>query len=154
MSIAEVEDTVLVKFLAAYAYSPVITDPDDDEFTISYTEYPHWCTISNDSVVGTAPDTVFVEPVTVIAEDACNADTMSFMVRIYLCGDIDNNDNGPNIADLTYLVAYLFSGGPAPGILATGNTDGIVGPGGAIDVSDLTYLVAYLFSGGPPPICQ
>ncbi|MEW5993783.1 MAG: hypothetical protein AB1744_05225 [Candidatus Zixiibacteriota bacterium] len=32
-----------------------------------------------------------------------------------------------------------------------GNVDGIVGPGGPIDVADLTYLVAYLFQGGPAP---
>jgi hypothetical protein len=59
---------------------------------------------------------------------------------------------GPvDIADLTYLVAYLFSGGMQPPCPEEGNIDGLTGAGGPIDVTDLTYLVAYLFSGGPPP---
>ncbi len=34
-----------------------------------------------------------------------------------------------------------------------GNVDGLVGPGGPVDVSDLTYFVDYLFRGGPlPPV--
>ncbi len=56
-----------------------------------------------------------------------------------------------DVADLTYLVAYLFQGGPAPLCLEEGNVDGIVGVGGPVDVADLTYLVAYLFLGGPAP---
>ncbi len=62
---------------------------------------------------------------------------------------------GPvDVADLTYLVAYLFGGGPAPPCIEEGNVDGVVGAGGPIDVADLTYLVAYLFLGGdPPPPC-
>jgi len=71
-----------------------------------------------------------------------------------LCGDVDNDGEGPLITDLTYLVAYLFSGGPAPEVPSAANIDGIVGPAGPIDVSDVTYLVAYLFTGGPDPICE
>ncbi len=56
-----------------------------------------------------------------------------------------------DVADLTYTVAYLFLGGPAPPCLDEGNTDGITGAGGPVDVADLTYLVAYLFLGGPAP---
>ncbi len=62
---------------------------------------------------------------------------------------------GPiDVADLTYLVSYLFKSGPAPPCEEEGNADGIVGIGGPIDVADLTYLVAYLFKSGPaPPPC-
>jgi len=62
---------------------------------------------------------------------------------------------GPiDVADLTYLVAYLFQGGPTPPCLEEGNADGIVGIGGPIDVADLTFLVAFLFQGGStPPAC-
>lgn len=59
-------------------------------------------------------------------------------------GDMD-------ISDLTYLVAYLFSGGPEPPCIDEGNVDGSGGSGGPIDISDLTYLVEYLFAGGPAP---
>ena len=56
-----------------------------------------------------------------------------------------------DVADLTYLVAYLFQGGPVPPCEDEGNVDGIIGLGGPIDVADLTYLVAYLFQSGPAP---
>ncbi len=63
--------------------------------------------------------------------------------------------SGPvDVADLSYLVAYLFAGGPNPPCMEEGNVDGTEGPDGLIDVNDLTYLVAYLFSGGEsPPAC-
>ena len=65
-------------------------------------------------------------------------------------GDV-NYDGKINIADLTYLVEYMFFGGPEPPCMEEGNVNG--DPGGAICVPDLTYLVDYLFFGGaaPPP---
>ncbi len=61
-------------------------------------------------------------------------------------GDMDG-EPGLNVADLTYLVAFLFSGGPDPIPYEAGNIDCL----DDINVADLTYLVAYLFSGGPEP---
>jgi hypothetical protein len=57
--------------------------------------------------------------------------------------DCDPLDN-VNIADLTFLVAFLFQGGPAPccSVEADVNGDGL------INVADLTCLVSYLFQGG------
>ncbi len=52
-----------------------------------------------------------------------------------------------NVTDLTYLVSYLFTGGPEPIPYAAGNVDCI----DDINVADLTYLVAFLFTGGPEP---
>ena len=72
----------------------------------------------------------------------------------YICGDVDGNSEGPDVADLTYLVAYLFTSGPPPPVIAAANIDGVTGTGGPIDVSDLTYFVEYLFLGGPLPICE
>jgi len=51
---------------------------------------------------------------------------------------------------LTFLVAYLFGGGPVPGCPAEGNVNGDGGE--AINIADLTHLVAYLFGGGPAPV--
>ncbi len=76
------------------------------------------------------------------------------------CGCCQNRGNvdgviggaGPvDVSDLTYLVAFLFQGGPPPPCMDEGNVDGVVGGAGPVDVSDLTYLVAFLFQGGPPP---
>jgi len=69
---------------------------------------------------------------------------------LYFCGDIDGNGQGPNVADLTYLVDYLFHGGPPPPVVGTANVDG----DGGINVVDVTYLVNYLFFEGPEPVCQ
>ncbi len=86
----------------------------------------------------------------------------TFAAYITICcverGNVDGiiGVGGPiDVADLTYLVSYLFKSGPEPPCLEEGNADGIVGVGGPIDVADLTYLVAYLFKNGPaPPPCQ
>ncbi|MBU8934258.1 MAG: hypothetical protein KOO62_09655 [candidate division Zixibacteria bacterium] len=53
-----------------------------------------------------------------------------------------------NIADLTYLVAYLFTGGSEPPCVEESDIDG----NGEINIADLTYLVSYLFTGGPAPV--
>jgi len=78
---------------------------------------------------------------------------------IYVCplpsgfepGNCDGQGTGGtsiNVSDLTYLVAYLFQGGPEPvPVVLNGDCDCSL----QINVSDLTYLVAFLFTGGPPP---
>jgi len=69
----------------------------------------------------------------------------------YVCGDIDDSGAGPDIADLVYLVAYMFSGGPQPAEMESANVDGL---GGTLpDIADLVYLVAYMFQGGPALVC-
>ncbi|MEW5993138.1 MAG: hypothetical protein AB1744_01920 [Candidatus Zixiibacteriota bacterium] len=69
-------------------------------------------------------------------------------------GNVDDQ-SGPggevDVADLTYLVSFLFQGGQAPPCTEEGNVDGIVGVGGPLDVADLTFLVSFLFQGGAPP---
>ncbi|MFH1373702.1 MAG: hypothetical protein ABII79_07905 [bacterium] len=96
---------------------------------------PFWWAIA-DPITGGAIDLAFV-----ITGPCCNHDGIR--------GDADYS-MGLDVGDLTYLVAYLFQGGPAPPCLEEGDVDG----SGAIDVGDLTYLVAYLFQGGPaPPPC-
>lgn len=63
-----------------------------------------------------------------------------------LPGDIDNSGE-LDISDLTYLVAYMFGGGPASPCIEEANVNGA----GDIDISDLTHLIAYMFGGGPAP---
>ncbi len=64
-----------------------------------------------------------------------------------LAGDMDGEPE-LNVADLTYLVDYLFKGGPPPVPLKAGDLDECIGD---INVADLSYLVDYLFRGGPAP---
>ncbi|RKX28726.1 MAG: hypothetical protein DRP47_03565 [Candidatus Zixiibacteriota bacterium] len=65
-------------------------------------------------------------------------------------GDLDF-DGIISVSDLTWLVAYLFTGGPEPVPISdagdfTCEED--------INVGDLTALVSYLFQGGNPPPCN
>ncbi len=64
--------------------------------------------------------------------------------------------SGPiDVADITYLVAKLWQGGPEPPCEEEGNVNNLDGPGGPIDVADLTYLIAFVWQGGPePPPCD
>jgi PKD repeat protein len=67
----------------------------------------------------------------------------------YVCGDADGSGS-VNIADVTFLIARIFGGGPGPVPEAAGDADG----DGQVNIGDVTYLIALIFSGGPPPICQ
>lgn len=62
-------------------------------------------------------------------------------------GDVDESGT-INVADLTFLVNYLFKAGPVPACPEHGDVDASA----TINVADLTYIVNYLFKGGPAPV--
>ncbi len=64
-------------------------------------------------------------------------------------GDADNN-NIVNLLDVTFLINYLYKGGPEPVCYDRGDADA----GGNINLLDITYLISYLYKGGPMPVCQ
>ena len=68
-----------------------------------------------------------------------------------LRGNVDDDPNGTNgtILDLTFLVDFIFRGGPAS--YCPDEAD-VNGTGGSGDIIDLTYLVDYIFRGGPGPV--
>jgi hypothetical protein len=150
--IEPVGDTLRAGFGTDFGYYPTVTDPDDIAFTITYLEMPHWCTESNDSVVGFVPDTIFSEPLTVEVMDLCNYDTLSFIVVNYICGDA-NCDSTLNVGDAVYLINYTFKFGPAPCVMEYGesNCDGNGYPN--VNVGDIVYLINYIFKFGPKPCC-
>jgi hypothetical protein len=61
-------------------------------------------------------------------------------------GDV-NEDEIIDIADVVFLINYLFIGGPVPNPLALGDPSGDC----SIDIADVTYLINYLFNAGPEP---
>ena len=64
----------------------------------------------------------------------------------YVCGDADGI--APiDIADVVYLIAYIFSGGAAPTPLLAGDADCSLD----INVADAVYLINYIFSLGAVP---
>jgi hypothetical protein len=60
-----------------------------------------------------------------------------------------NGDGVIDVADVVYLINYLFISGPAPDPfwLGDANCDEVV------DIADAVYLRNYLFLSGPPPSC-
>jgi CSLREA domain-containing protein len=56
-----------------------------------------------------------------------------------------NGDGVRDVADVFYIINYLFAGGPVP--LGRANVNGDA----AIDVADVFYLINFLFAGGPTP---
>ncbi|MFQ5607141.1 MAG: dockerin type I repeat-containing protein, partial [Candidatus Zixiibacteriota bacterium] len=61
-----------------------------------------------------------------------------------------NGDGRFNIADITYLIAYLFAGGPAPVCCESADANG----DGKTDIRDIIWLIRPLFViGAPFPVC-
>jgi hypothetical protein len=67
-----------------------------------------------------------------------------FGQRYCLNGDV-NGDGTVDVADVFYLINFLYASGPAP--LGCSDVDG----SSTIDISDVFYLINYLFAGGPAP---
>jgi hypothetical protein len=79
------------------------------------------------------------------------SDTQVLTLRVnpggaFLRGDA-NSDGSVTVADVVYIISYLYKGGPAPSPLgkADANCDGNA------NVADVIYLINYLFKGGPQP---
>ncbi|MFQ5607901.1 MAG: dockerin type I domain-containing protein, partial [Candidatus Zixiibacteriota bacterium] len=54
-----------------------------------------------------------------------------------------------NVADITFLITRIFSGGAAPVPEEAGDANG----SGSINVADITYLITRIFAGGAAPVC-
>jgi hypothetical protein len=69
----------------------------------------------------------------------------------YVCGDADGSTQ-IDIADVVYLISYIFSGGAAPSPLLAGDADCSLD----VNVADAVYLINYIFSLGAAPCaaCQ
>ena len=65
----------------------------------------------------------------------------------FVDGDVDH-DGMVNIADVVYLIGFVFGGGPYPVPWAAAvNID----PNPLVNITDVVYLINYIFGGGPPP---
>lgn len=141
-----------------------------DSLAIKYTNPYQWLSFSHSSgtVLPDSVDTVFLSfrsseldtgqhQISLVVnsndpDESSLAVPATLIVEIpWICGDVDGGGDGPNVQDLTYLVSYLFKGGPPPPVMEASDADG---SGGGPNVTDLTYLVAFLFKGGPPPVCS
>ena len=64
------------------------------------------------------------------------------------CGN-PNGDNDVDVADVVFLINYIFRDGPAPDPLPLGDANA----DGAINMGDITYLLRAAFRLGPQPQC-
>ncbi|MCK4857965.1 MAG: hypothetical protein KAT58_08360, partial [candidate division Zixibacteria bacterium] len=133
-------------------------DPDGGPPTLSITGTPYvpGNAVFVDSLNGNGsftfnPDSSQVDSVytiSFIATESALADTAVVVITVseFIRGDV-NGDQFINIADITFLLAYIFAGGPAPVPLLAADADS----SGSVNIADASYLIAYIFAGGPPP---
>jgi hypothetical protein len=70
----------------------------------------------------------------------------SDVVLPFIVGDA-TGDGVIDVADVVFLLNYLYKGGAEPSPYGRGEVTG----DGLIDVADAIYLLNYLYKGGPPP---
>jgi hypothetical protein len=66
----------------------------------------------------------------------------------FICGDANNNE-AVNILDITYIINYVYKGGPQPDPLEAADVNSDF----TVNLLDITYLISYLYKGGPAPYC-
>jgi hypothetical protein len=66
----------------------------------------------------------------------------------YVCGDA-NRSGVVNIQDVTYVINFLYKGGPSPNPVGAADANG----SGTVNIQDVTYIINFLYKGGPTPIC-
>ncbi len=60
-----------------------------------------------------------------------------------------SGDGRTNIADVSFVIAWMFSNGPDPDCCAEASANG----DSKLNIADVTYIIAWLFSAGPDPVC-
>jgi len=145
------------------------TSPLVDNFTVFVEDSKDWGTpMVVNRTVQPGEDTVFsievTPPVGTPLGDTCYlhftaeswSDTSVVAVSTVLASTVlqrgDMNFNGSlDIADLIYLVAYFFAGGPAPEPIVEAADFNC---SGSDDIADMVAMVDWMFNGGPYPPCN
>ncbi|MCK4858381.1 MAG: dockerin type I repeat-containing protein, partial [candidate division Zixibacteria bacterium] len=79
-------------------------------------------------------------------EEVCQFNILVTLETEEVCGDADTNGM-VNIADVVYLINYIFGDGPPPQPLEFGDAD----CSGLVNIADVVYLIAHIFGGGSAP---
>jgi hypothetical protein len=114
-------------------------EPPNDTICLEYHE-----------VSGPPADSIYVSLVLVAHLDTTKVslEDGSLTILAGICGDVNNNGK-INAIDVTYLVNYLYKGGPPPPLAYLADMNGKPG----INALDVTYFINYLYKGGPEPDC-
>jgi bacillolysin len=96
-----------------------------------------------------SPDTITF---TARAEDIVGSfdeETLGLIIGpAFICGDA-NGDEVINLLDITFIIAYVYMGGPAPIPVESADVNGE----GNINILDITYLINFIYNGGPNLNC-
>jgi agmatine deiminase len=141
------DDTLFCETQNTFGYYPGIDD-DDTVHTITYSDYPLWMNVQNDSLIGTGPVDRVLDSFMVRVDDGNNYDETEVFVLVYLCGDA-NGDGALNIFDVTWLISYLYLEGEAPYPLQSGDINSV----DSINIFDITGMIDFLYRDGPDPDC-
>jgi hypothetical protein len=106
-----------------------------------------WVVVAEDDPFGIAPTFQGNPNADVWTADAPPVCFFVYKWLTYIWGDVDSSGS-INIADVVYLVRFVFSGGPRP---MPFDAIGDVNCDQTLNLADIVYLLAWLFSGGPPP---
>ena len=132
-------------WLAVYAvYSPMIMTPAPLMVLVNTDSLPPGLYVDSIFIF---PDTDGVKFPVVAVPVVLSVDTLPRFV----CGDIDNDGQGPDISDLVYFIQFMFGYGLPPSVLASADVNG---SGGPIDIADLVYLIDYMFRAGDALTCS
>ncbi len=129
-----------------HSFCPEIVDPDDSVHQITYSNYPDWLSVVDDSLTGISCDTNVTFTFNVAAADQANSVDANVKVIVYVCGDV-NSDNIVNISDAVSLIGIVFGGATPPSLTTKADAD----CNGIFNISDAVYLIGYIFGGGPAP---
>ena len=132
-------------WLAVYAvYRPLIMTPAPLMVLVNTDSLPPGLYVDSIFIF---PDTDGVKFPVVAVPVVLSVDTLP----PFVCGDIDNDGQGPDISDLVYFIHFVFGFGPPPPVMAAADVNG---SGGPIDIADLVYLINYMFRAGDALTCS
>jgi hypothetical protein len=117
-------------------------------------QFPYGLSMSGDGILFGTPGYEAMSYFQVVVRDQVGVvDTAWIEIDVYdptqleyVCRDTDASED-VDIDDVVYLIAYIFSGGPAPDPYESGDTD----CSGGVDIDDVVWLISYIFSGGSAP---
>ena len=141
-------DSLICPISSAFAFCPDYNDPDDDEITYGYSDYPGWLSIQNDSLVGTTPDQITQIQFMAEVSDPYYTTTKAVLLTVYMCDDA-NGDGSVNLADVSFIINFVFSDGPEPYPLTAAD----VNHDGSVNLADASYIINYIFYDGPESDC-
>ena len=143
---ATLDAVILIEDGVDYVYGDTITGIDLSGGDNYQGTFEPW-------VIGSVSDQPYtVTLYTIFAgDDNSTNDTLSAEVLAgisYICGEL-NGSPGINLLDITYLMNYVYKGGPEPSPLTAANVNG----DGAVNILDIVYFINFLYKAGPEPVC-